>query len=235
MLHNSIICLALSAAALGVLAESRPCPSTACSPQASVEISFKPGAWSSNDWILVKSPRFDYLHGFVQKADGIENECPPISGEEIFRKHCAKVYSAMVLKERAAIGQTVSSTMSFDHRMAPLIVLAEKLEQPDVGAPVFGEHWEIVLYDEGLNVWHHSVKDGKLFWYKAAYLKVPFAKDTRYTLEVKVSKTSKGVKEMVVRCGGHEIGYVDNDLPDTFYAGIIGCEGRNTFYDFKIR
>ena len=199
------------------------------------EISFRPGAWSSNDWILVKSPRFDYLHGFVQKAEGIENECPPLSGEEIFRKHCAKVYSAMVLKERAAIGQTVSSTMSFDHRMAPLIVLAEKLDHPEGGAPVFGEHWEIVLYDEGLNVWHHSVKDGKPFWYKAAYLKAPFAKDTRYTLEVKVSKTPKGVKEMEVKCGGHEIGYVDNDLPDTFYAGIIGCEGRNRFYDFKVK
>ena len=50
-----------------------------------------------------------------------------------------------------------------------------------------------------------------------------------------MSKTSKGVKEMVVKCGGHEIGYVDNDLPDTFYAGIIGCEGRNLFYDFKVK
>ena len=40
---------------------------------------------------------------------------------------------------------------------------------------------------------------------------------------------------MMVKCGGHEFGYVDNDLPDSFYAGIIGCEGRNRFYDFKIR
>ena len=92
-----------------------------------------------------------------------------------------------------------------------------------------------MLYDEGLNVWHHMIKDGKPFWYKAAYLKVPFKKDTPYNLEVKVSKTRKGVKEMVVRCGGYEMGYIDNDLPDTFYAGIIGCEGRNRFYDFRIK
>ncbi len=199
------------------------------------DVSFKPGAWSTNDWILVKSPRFSYMHGFVQKEDCIENECPPISGEEIFTKHCSEVYSAMVLKDRAEIGQTVSSTMSFDWRMAPLVVLAEKLERTDGGEPMFGEHWEIVLYDEGLNVWHHSIKDGKPFWYKAAYLKVPFSKDTRYNLEVKVSKTRKGVREMVVTCGGHEFGYVDNGLPDSFYVGIIGCEGRNRFYDFKIR
>jgi hypothetical protein len=79
------------------------------------------------------------------------------------------------------------------------------------------------------------IKDGKPFWYKAAYLKAPFKKDTPYNLEVKVSKTRKGVKEMVVKCGGYEMGYIDNDLPETFYAGIIGCEGRNRFYDFKIK
>ena len=61
------------------------------------------------------------------------------------------------------------------------------------------------------------------------------ATGTRYNLEVKVSKTSKGKKEMTVKCGGHEFGYVDNDLPDSFYAGIVGCEGRNRFYDFKMR
>ena len=88
------------------------------------EITFEPGAWSSNDWILVKSPRLKYMHGFVQKEDGIENECPALSGEEIFKKHCNEVYSAMVLKDRVEAGQTVSSVMSFDWRMAPLIVLA---------------------------------------------------------------------------------------------------------------
>ncbi len=200
-----------------------------------VDISFRPGGWSSNEWILVKSPRFDYMHGFVQREDCIENECPPLSGEEIFKKHCSKVYSAMVLSRRAEIGQTVSSEMSFDHRMAPLIVLSEDLGKTAAGEPVFGEHWEIVLYDEGLNVWHHSMKDGKPHWYKAAYLKAQFDKDVRYNLEVKVSKTRKGVKEMVVKCGGREIGYVDNDLPDSFYAGIIGCEGRNRFYSFSVR
>ena len=111
------------------------------------QISFEPGAWSTNDWILVKGPRWSYMHGFVQKEDCIENECPPISGVEIHKKHSSGVYSAMVFKDKAEIGQTVSSVMGFDY----------------------------------------------------------------------------------------EIGYVDNDLPDTFYAGIIGCEGRNRFYDFKIK
>ena len=198
-------------------------------------VSFEPGAWSSNDWTIVKGPRWKYIHGFVQKEDCIENECPPLSGEEIFKKHNSAVYSAMVLNKKAVSGQTVSSVMGFDWRMAPLIVISEKLERTPAGEPVFGEHWEIVLYDEGLNVWHHFMRNGKPAWYKAAYLKVPFEKNTRYNLEVKVAKTPRGVKEMTVKCGGYELGYVDNDLPDKFYAGIIGCEGRNMFYDFKIK
>ena len=202
---------------------------------AKVDVSFKPGAWSRDDWIVIKSPRWDYKHGFVQRADCIENECPDVSGEEIFKKHNSKVYSAMVHRQRVSMGQTVSSKMGFDHRMAPLIVISGTLDESPDEEPMFGEHWEIVLYDEGLNVWHHTIRDGKPFWYKAAYLKVPFKKDTPYDLEVKVDKTPKGVKEMVVRCGGYEIGYVDNDLPETFYAGIIGCEGRNRFYDFRIQ
>jgi hypothetical protein len=220
------------AVAAGLIAAMSTLPVTAA---CKIDVSFAPGAWSSNDWILVKGPRWNYMHGFVQKEDCIENECPDLPGEEIFKKHCSTVYSAMVHKDRAEIGQTVSSVMGFDWRMAPLIVLAEKLDKAETGEPTFGEHWEIVLYDEGLNVWHHSIKDGKPFWYKAAYLMVPFNKDTRYNLEVKVTKTRKGVKEMMVRCGGHEIGYVDNDLPDSFYVGIIGCEGRNRFYDFKVK
>ena len=61
---------------------------------ADVDVSFRPDAWSLGDWIVIKSPRWDYKHGFVQKADCIENECPDVSGEEIFRKHNSKVYSA---------------------------------------------------------------------------------------------------------------------------------------------
>ena len=202
---------------------------------AKAEISFARGAWSSNDWIIVKSPRWNYMNGFVQRADCIENECPPLSGEEIHRSHGSSVYSAMVFKSRAEIGQTVSSVMSFDWRMAPLIVLAEKLDRAETGTPTFGEHWEVVLYDGGINVWRHMIRDGRPFWYKAAYLRVPFSRNTRYNLEVRVSRTAKGLKEMVVRCGGYELGYVDNDLPDSFYAGIIGCEGRNSFYDFRMR
>ena len=44
-----------------------------------------------------------------------------------------------------------------------------------------------------------------------------------------------GRKEMRVAVGDYQFTYVDDLLPDTFQAGIIACEGRNFFYDFKAR
>ena len=96
---------------------------------ADVDVCFMPGAWSSNDWIVIKGPRWDYKHGFVQRANCIENECPDVPGDVVYKKYHSKVYSAMVHREKAAAGQTVSSTMGFDHRMAPLIVISEKLDR----------------------------------------------------------------------------------------------------------
>lgn len=199
-----------------------------------LDVDFRPGAWNTNDWIVVKGPRWDYCRGFVQKEDGIENACPDLPGSVLFAEHASKVYSAMVHRGKAALGATVSSTMRFDNRMAPLIVLAERLDATPGGQPQFGEHWEVVLYDEGLNVWHHYLKDGKPAWYRAAFLNATFAPNTPYRLEVKVVRTHKGQKEMTVSCGGHTLGFVHDALPETFYAGIIGCEGRNRFHDFSV-
>ena len=200
-----------------------------------VSVSFRPGAWNTNDWTVVKSPRWNYCHGFVQKADGIENECPDLPGSVIFKEHASDVYSAMVHRARTGLGATVSSTMQFDNRMAPLLVLAEYLDKAADGTPQFGEHWEVVLYDQGLNVWHHYLKDGKPAWYRAAFLNAPFAPNTPYRLEVRIARTHRGQKEMTVSCGGHAFGFVSESLPESFQAGIIGCEGRNRFHDFGIR
>ena len=57
--------------------------------------------------------------------------------------------------------------------------------------------------------------------------------DTRERL-IKVSKNNKGRKQMMVTCGDYVLQYVDDALPDEFFAGILGCEGRNMFYDFSV-
>ena len=200
-----------------------------------VFVSFKPGAWSLNDWTVVKSPRWNYCHGFMQREDGVENACPDLPGAVIYGEHASEVYSAMLYKTRTGLGATISSTMQFDNRMAPLIVLAESIDSAPDGTPQFGEHWEVVLYDQGLNIWHHYVKDGRPAWHRAAFLNAVFAPNTPYKLSVKIVRTYRGQKEMSVSCGGHTLGFVNEQLPESFQAGIIGCEGRNRFFDFRIQ
>ncbi len=196
--------------------------------------SFARGKWDPSQWIVVKSPRFNYIGVMVQRDDHIENKTPEVSPEEVFKKYCAKVYSSIMLDRKIKIGKTVSSTMSFDYSMAPLIVIAEEIGKSAKGEPEFREHYEVVLYNEGINIWHHTYKDGKPGWYRAAFLKAKFEANKKYRLEVQVTQTRKG-KVMTVTCDGHSFGFMDNNLPDSFYAGIIGCEGRNSFYDFVIK
>ena len=206
-----------------------------------VNVEFARGKWNAADWTIVKSPRFDYFHGFVQKDSWIENETPDLSPEEVFKKCNSTTYSGMVWKDRFALGTTLSMTTGWDWLMAPLIVIAPELGQSKDGRhPEFREHWEIVVYNEGINVWHHfwTAEKGP-HWIKAASLLLPkeqqFKANEKHTFSVRLFKDGKGRKQMVCKCGGYTLQYVDDSLPESFYAGILGCEGRNFFWDFSAK
>ena len=186
----------------------------------------------------MRSWRWDYLGVFDQLEDAIVNRCPDLPGDEVYRRHHDAVYAALVYGRRFAVGTRVSSTMMFDHRMAPIVVLAEDLgRNGKSGDAEFRDHWEICLYDRGVNVWRHFFRDGRQQWHKAASLLLPereyFRPNERYDVRVTVAFNKHGRKEMKVSVGGYTITYVDDLLPDTFLAGVIACEGRNFFYDFR--
>ena len=204
-----------------------------------VAVSFARGKWNRADFSVVKSWRWDGYCLFDQLDDGIVNHCPDISGEEVFRTCSDSVYAALMHKSRFGVGKKVSSTMMFDYRMAPIIVLAEDLVRNEkFGVDEFREHWEVCLYDCGVNVWHHFFKDGVQKWHKSAALLLPkherFKPNVKYDLQVSVVRNRSGLKEMKVEVGGYTLSYINELLPDTFRAGIIACEGRNFFYDFRV-
>lgn len=202
---------------------------------AEVSVDFSRGKWDPSEWIVFKSLRFDYAHAFVQKDDHIENPCPEgVSDEDLYANHVTEVYASIVHPKRLE-GSTieVSSTMSFDHLMAPLIVITPELDADDQGRPAFKKHIEVVLYNEGINVWRYDWIDGKAKWTLAAFLRAPFEAKRKYELAVTV-EAYKDTRRMTVECGGRTFGYSDDALQLSYWAGITGCEGRNRFYDFSV-
>jgi hypothetical protein len=192
---------------------------------------FTAGGWNRADWISVKNPRSDHFGGWVQQEGCIANEVPAgAAAEELQGKRAAECYSSMVYKEKITGNVTITATMAFAHKMAPLIVMAPDLPENAKGQKEYAEHFEIVIFNEGVNVWDHFVKDGKLTYRKAAFASFPLEKDTKYALEVKkVGKTLK------ISVAGHAFGYIEDALSESFYVGITGCEGVNRFYDFAVR
>ena len=200
-----------------------------------VSVDFARWKWNPAEWTVFKSLRFDYAHAFVQKDDHIENPCPEgLDDEEIYANHVTEVYASIVRPVRLSGTVEVASTMSFDHLMAPLIVITPELDADDQGRPAFKKHYEIVLYNEGINVWHYTYENGNLSWHLAAFARAPFEPKKRYELKVTMAKGKREMR-MTVECGGVKFGFEDPELPSSFYAGVTGCEGRNRFYSFSAK
>ena len=119
--------------------------------------------------------------------------------------------------------------MAFAERMAPLVVLADEPGRDQAGRREYRGHVEVVLFDRGINVWHHFWnRDRGPHWKKAAHLAFPAEAGRRYALEVERQGPALQVRldQRVL-----EVGLA---LPERLYAGITGCEGRNRFYSFSL-
>jgi len=198
---------------------------------------FSKGKWDPADFVMVKGPRWTKVGSWIQEDDHIVQNVPATATElDLYRRMHDEAYVAMCYGKKIQMDKKVvcTSTMSFDYRMAPLIVIAPSLgtHKPS-GSPEFREHWEIVLYDLGMNVWKHMWINDKPAWVKHSYLLAPYKPLTRYELKISISATRKG-QMMEVECESRKFGCHLPGLGKEFYLGIIGCEGRNRFYDFKI-
>ena len=193
--------------------------------------------WNPDEFIMVKGPRWTKVGSWIQEDDHIVQNVPAdATDQDLHDRMCDEAYVAMCYGKKVKLDKQVvcTSTMSFDDRMAPLLVIAPELgtHKPS-GSPEFREHWEIVLYDLGINVWQHLWVNEKPDFIKFAHMNSSFDKKTRYELKITITDGAKG-QMLEVECDGRVFGCYLPGLGKEFYLGIIGCEGRNRFYDFKI-
>ena len=212
---------------------------------------FVKGGWKSSDWEMVRSWRFDHDAAFLQMPGFIQNRVPEgLTDQELQGRKGHPGYAIMLLKKKFTGNTVISCTMEFDYRMAPGIIISSEPAKIAGGKLELREHFEVILYDDGLNLWHHYFEKGKpgskdprvirsgveQKWRKNNYLleKKFYKPKTKYELKVSVRYTPKG-PQIEISCGGRTIGsYEPKMFSGSYRIGLVGCEGRNRFYDFKV-
>ena len=192
---------------------------------------FTPSGWNQEDWLLVRSPRWEAHSTWKQEADFIANNFPDdLTAEDtqMGRDRTGETYLSMLYKKPVTGSIRVETTCLFEERMAPLIVFSREL------TPVHHEHLEVVLYDRGINLWHHFFKDGKPSWKLIGFQDIALEANKPHHLVAEIRSTIKG-KFLYMGVDTPTFGTrLAEDWPETCYAGITACEGRNRFFDFAI-
>lgn len=195
-----------------------------------IAVSFSKGKWSPDDWLLVRSPRWQVMSHWIQKEDCIANYVPDdIRPEDMQmgRDRTGETYVSMLYKKPFHGNAVFHTHCAFDGRMAPLIVFSRELTN------VHHDHLEVVLYDRGINLWHHYFKDGKPSWKMLGSIDLELKIGQKYDLSAQFIFNKKGCF-LIMGCDGRQFCCrVDGDFPSTYYAGITGCEGKNRFFDFS--
>jgi hypothetical protein len=194
-------------------------PMTENSPNVPYSYTFSEHDWNADDWMFVRRSDYNTTDKWVQKADHIENA-----------DAASNSFTSMVLKKKWHGDFHISAGMAFTDRMAPEVMLASNLGTDAEGRPEYEKRMEVVLFDQGINVWLLDKVNGKTTWIKTAYARFPLQKDTEYQLQV----TRKG-KELTITVGDHIFGYYEASLPDDLYVGVTACEGINRLYNFSIK
>ncbi|MBI3923355.1 MAG: hypothetical protein HY318_18180, partial [Armatimonadetes bacterium] len=163
---------------------------------------------------------------WIQRDTCIENVTP---ADPAKRSSLEDTLTTMVYSKKFTGDYTIAATFEIGAGAAPGIVLAQDWAPDDKGQPTYGEFYEVVIYEKGINLWHHFAREGKRLYEKSAYETFPLKPDTPYKLEVK----RKG-KNLEFSIDGHQMGLLVPSLSDELFVGIEGCEGVCRIMDFTV-
>ena len=190
--------------------------------------SFARNQWNQNDFQTVTSPRWGAVHSeWEQLSDSLVNKLAP-DWTTADKSREGEAYISMLHRNPICGEAKIETTCLFKERMAPAITLSKEL------TPVHKEHLEIVLFDQGINLWHHHFDDNKASWNLVACWEYDFNPDEKYRLitEIRFGKRGHficmGINEITFSC------LLPENWPQTYYAGLTASEGRVHFYDFSI-
>jgi hypothetical protein len=191
-----------------------------------LSVSFAQGAWDPSAWVLAKNPTVPHLGKWAQRDICVGNET---TADPAKKSSLNDTLTTMVYGKPFAGDCTVAATFEIGAGAAPGIVVAQDWAPDGEGRPQYGEFYEVIIYEKGINLWHHFARDGKRLYELSAYSTFPLKPDTRYTLRVQRKKQT-----LDISVDGHQIGLLIPLLPNELYLGCEGCEGVCRLYDFAV-
>ncbi len=141
-------------------------------------------------------------------------------------------YISVVTKEKCASGTTATTKCLFEKFGAPLIVFTDDITN-DGKVDRYGLHFEVVVYEKGINVWHivpmPERKERPVNPTLIAHKEFAIAGESIIDLAVKVEG-----KKISIVANGEVLEVEHDDVPANFHIGVTACEGVNRFYSFEI-
>lgn len=180
----------------------------------------------TKDFTYVYSPAARSHTGFdVEENCVVNRKNTALDGQEY-----PYDYVSIVTKKTCKTGVVVKTDCSFEDFGAPLIVLSGDIQKVN-GENYYGEHFEVVAYEDGINVWHivPSEEAGNVVPTLIAEAHFPVAAGKTVTLTVGVNG-----KTLYAEMLGQKLSVSHDRLPETFQIGVTACENVNRFYNFVI-
>ena len=138
--------------------------------------------------------------------------------------------ASLVLKEPFTGDTHISVDCSFDAWGAPLIVIAEDLEKDAKGGYRYREYYEVVLYEEGVNVWRLTTdEENTVTWKKTMSVDFPVTAGDVHTLTVDIVGDT-----LEITADEHKMTVALPDMFSRYYIGIDACENINRFYALSV-
>lgn len=197
----------------------------------SLGCNFAQGKWDQDLFMKARSPYSDDFGEWVQEPDCIANKIPEgCSPEDGLGPRGEEFYVSLMTRNKIKPGVKVSSHMSFYPQMAPVLTFNNQFRLRPDGDYAFDKQVEVVIYNEGINVWRHFGPGIDPNYVRICYANFELLPDKIYNMEVEIKDA-----EMKISVDNRVIGCYVPELTEPFHAGILGCEGLNRFYDLTIR
>ena len=182
--------------------------------------------FTNNEW----KQNFAYAYSIVARSF---NEFIS-DADHVFNDYNEKIedydYVSIVHNEKYGNRARAYMRCSFDNFGAPLITLANSVTRGDDSRLRYGDHYEVVAYEGGCNVWYVTkAPEGSKKAHKSESCGcLSFRLEAMKEFEMSVEVRDK---KLVICVAGECFEADAPNLSEDFQFGFTACEGRNRIYE----